>query len=229
SQGAAKRIGLLLSAIRRTEAPGLTVGSGPLVLSHLLLKRLRKPLRAPAHSVDRTALAVDGAVRITLAKRAFRVAHGAVGISKIVAAIPLLTLLALLALLTLLAILTFLVLAETTLLHLLQKLFQLLAQRLLIPTQFAKGVRIALLALLPLLPLLAALSSLTLLAALPAPLVLALAEGLIAQLLLLANHVAKLVKHRHHVVVAVLPHLTRPRHLQVLHHLRQLIEQLPRG
>ena len=59
-----------------------------------------------------------------------------------------------------------------------------------------------------------------------APLVLALLEGLVAQLLLLADHVAELVERRHHVVVHVVALLARPRHLQVLEHLLQLFEQL---
>src|SRR5258708_17845632 len=63
AQRAAERVGLLLSPTR-TEAAGLAVVSGPLVLPHLLLKLLGKPLRAPAHRVDRAALAVDAAVRI---------------------------------------------------------------------------------------------------------------------------------------------------------------------
>src|SRR5262249_39386169 len=156
-----------------------------------------------------------------------RIAHGAVGIRKIVAALTLtLTLLARLALLTLLALLAllaFLVLPDTPLLHLFNKLFQLLAQRLLFLAQLTERVRISLPALLPLLPLLSALSALALLSAWPSPLVLALAERLVAQLLLLANHVAELIEHRHHVVGHVLADLPRARHLQVLHHLRQLI------
>jgi hypothetical protein len=121
-------------------------------------------------------------------------------IRKIVAVLTLtllLALLTLLALLPLLALLAFLILSETALLHLLKELLQLLTQRLLVLAQFTEGIRIALLALLALLPLLPALSSLTLLAALlPTPLVLALAVGLVAQLLLLADHVAELIEHR---------------------------------
>src|SRR5262249_40583905 len=131
SQGPAERVGILLGAISRAEAAGLA-GAGPLVLPHLLLKLLGKPLRAPAHGIDRAALAIDGAVRIALAERAFRIAHGAVGIRQVVAALALLALLTLLALLPLLALLAFLVLPETALLHLLKELFQLLAQRLLV-------------------------------------------------------------------------------------------------
>ena len=46
----------------RTEATGLTVGPGALALPHLLLKLLGKSLGAPAHSIDRATLAVNGAV-----------------------------------------------------------------------------------------------------------------------------------------------------------------------
>ena len=62
-----------------------------------------------------------------------------------------------------------------------------------------------------------------------APLILALLEGLVAQLLLLADHVAEFVERRHHVVVAVFALRARPRHLQILQHRLQLIEQLARG
>ena len=48
-------------------------------------------------------------------------------------------------------------------------------------------------------------------------------EGLVAQLLLLANHVAEFVERLLHVVVAV---LAGPRHLQVFQHLLELFEQL---
>src|SRR5262249_9760433 len=153
-------------------------------LPHLLLKLLGKPLRALAHGVDRTPLTVDGAVGIALAECVFGIAHGAVGIGEIIAlallALPLLPLLPLLTLLALLALLTLLVLAEATLLHLFEQLLELVAQRLLVLPQFAKGVRVAaltLFALLALLALLAALPSLALLAALPALLILAFTEG----------------------------------------------------
>ena len=56
-----------------------------------------------------------------------------------------------------------------------------------------------------------------------APRILALLVGLVAQLLLLADHVAELVQRLLHVVVAALAGL---RHLQVFQHLLQLFEQL---
>src|SRR5262249_25526391 len=145
---------ILLGAIGRPEAARLAVRSVPLVLPHLLLELLGKPLRAPAHGIDRATLTVDGAVRIALPECTFGIAHGAVGIGKIVAALTLLltlltlpallTLLTPLALLTLLAFLTLLVLAEAAFLHLFKELLQLLAQRLLVLAQLAEGVRIAL-------------------------------------------------------------------------------------
>jgi len=74
------------------------------------------------------------------------------------------------------------------------------------------------------------LALLALLAARPtlalAPLILSLLEGLVAKLLLLANHVAELVERRHHVVAVVAVHvLSGPRHLQVLEDRLQLLEQ----
>ena len=59
-----------------------------------------------------------------------------------------------------------------------------------------------------------------------APRILALLEGLVAQLLLLADHVAELVQRLLHVAVAG---LARLRHLQVFQHLLQLLEQLLGG
>ena len=59
-----------------------------------------------------------------------------------------------------------------------------------------------------------------------APRILALLEGLVAQLLLLADHVAELVQRLLHVAVAGLAGL---RHLQVFQHLLQLLEQLLGG
>src|SRR5947209_2130342 len=58
-----------------------------------------------------------------------------------------------------------------------------------------------------------------------APLVLALAERLVAQVLLLADHVAELVERRHHIIVHVVAALLAgTRHLQVFQHLLQLFE-----
>ena len=147
-------------------------------------------------------LAIDGAVRIALAERAFGVAHRGIRVGEIVAALArlaltllalallaltLLTLLPLLSLLPLLPVLALLILPKAALLHVLEQLLQLVAQRLLVLPQVAERIGIAALALLPLLTLLpslallsllaALLPVLTLLAALPALLILALAES----------------------------------------------------
>jgi hypothetical protein len=79
--------------------------------------------------------------------------------------------------------------------------------------------------LLTLLALLAALSALAV-----APLVLALLECAVAQLLLLADHVTELVERGHHVVVAVAFHLLPGTgHLQVLQHLLEVLQHPARG
>src|SRR5204862_7058052 len=134
-------------------------------------------------------LRVDRAVRIAFAELTFGVAHGFAGAAELIRLA--------LSRLTLLPLLAGLVLAEPFLAHLLEQLAEAIAQRLLVLAQIAELILVALLALLTLLALLAAL---TLLAALAA-LILTLAEGAVAQLLLLADHVAELVEHRHHVVV----------------------------
>ncbi len=131
AQRPAQRIGLLLRP-RRAHASGLAA-TLPLALAHLLLKLLGEALGALAHGVEGAALAVDGAVRIALAERAFGVAHGLVGLAERVIALTLaLTLAGLLALallplslLTLplllaLALVALLVLAEAALLHVFQ-------------------------------------------------------------------------------------------------------------
>ena len=115
-----------------------------------------------------------------------------------------------LALLALLALLT--LLAEPALAELLQKLVEAVTQPLLILAQVAHLV-------------LALLTALTV-----AAVFLALLECLVAQLLLLADHVAELVEGRHHVVIVAIVALgAGPRHLQVLEHRLQLFEQLARS
>ena len=94
----------------------------------------------------------------------------------------------------------------------------MIAQRLLILAQLAELIALTVLALLPLLAALPALA---------APLLLALPEGAVAQLLLLADHVAQFVERRHHIVVAVIHVAAGARHLQVFEHLLKLVEQLP--
>src|SRR5262249_596558 len=98
------------------------------------------------------------------------------------------------------------------------------AQRLLVLLQVAESL-LTLLPLLALLTLLTLLPLLSALAALLAALVLALLERLVAQLLLLADHVAELVERRHHVVV-VLAVLAGLRHLQVAQDVVELLEQI---
>src|SRR4029453_13351539 len=198
-------ISLLLGA-RRPEPAGLAVEPG----THhtLLLHRLGEVLRTPAQRLERAALRIDRAVGVAFAELAFGIAHGLAGAAELIH-------------LALTLALPLLVLAEALLAQLLHQLAQLLAQCLLVLAQLSHLV--ALLALLTFLALL------TLLAALPAlavaPLVLTLLEGAVAQLLLLADHVAELVERRHHVVVAVAVHLLAGTgHLQVLQHLLELLQ-----
>src|SRR4029450_13733879 len=177
AQRSAERVGLLLGT-RRPEPAGLAVGAG--AQHALLLHGLGEGRRASAQSFERPALGIDRAVRVAFSELTFRLAHGVTGAAELIhLALPLLAL------------------AEAPLAQLLH---ELIAQRLLILAQLAHLVALlALLALLTLLALLAALSALAV-----APLVLALLERAIAQLLLLADHVAELVERGHHVVVAVI-------------------------
>ena len=106
--------------------------------------------------------------------------------------------------------------AEAALAQLLEQLLEPVAQGLLVLVQIAQL-------------LLLALALALLLALAVAPRVLALLEGLVAQLLLLADHVAEFVERRHHVVVALVALCAGPRHLQVFEHRLHFIEQLARG
>ena len=58
-------------------------------------------------------------------------------------------------------------------------------------------------------------------------LILTLAEGAVAQILLFVDHVAEFVQLLHHVAEIVAVHVRR-RHLQVFHHLLELLQQKPR-
>ena len=120
----------------------------------------------------------------------------------------LLTLFAALALLAALAFFAALTRSHAALGQFLLQLLQAVAQPLLVLLQVAHAL-VALLA-----------------AHAVAPRILALLEGLVAQLLLLADHVAELVERLLHLAVAALPGL---RHLQVFQHLLQLLQQLLRG
>jgi hypothetical protein len=114
----------------------------------------------------------------------------------------------------LLAVLTLLRITEAVLAQLLEQFLQAILQALLVLTQIAH----LLLALPALIALAVALHVLTFL------------EGLVAQLLLFADHVGQLVERRHHVLVfAVFALRARPRRLQVFQHRLQLIEQLLGG
>jgi hypothetical protein len=231
-----ERIGLLLGA-RLAEPSRLAGTRAHLALPLLLLHRLRHALGAAAQRFDDyVAKGVDHTVLKSRLRAHLRLAHGVSGLAELVhfaallplsgllAALALAGLLATLTLLALLALLT-LLLAEAALLQLLKQLVELLLQRLLLLLQVGHAL-LALLAFLALLGLLAALTTLPLLSAL-ALLVLTLLEGAVAQLLLLADHVAELVERVVLITIALL--LAGLRHLQVLQHLLKLLEQLAGG
>jgi len=181
------------------------------------LHLLREVLRPAAQGLERTALRVDGAVGIAIAKLALRITHGFAGLAKLLTHIAL----------TRLALLSRLLLAETALVELFDQLVELIAQRLLLLRKVAHAVLVALLALLT---LLTALAALTLLPALLPTLILTLLERTVAQLLLPPDHIAQLIELVHHVVVAVPAlHLAGLRHLQVVEHRLQLLQELTRG
>src|SRR5207237_8169992 len=116
--------------------------------------------------------------------------------------------LSLLAALALLALLAALARGHAALGQFILQLLEPVAQSLLVLLQIAHAL-IALLA-----------------ARAIAPRILTLLEGLVAQLLLLADHVAPLVQRLFHIAVAGLAGL---RHLQIFEHLLQLLEQLLGG
>ena len=163
------------------------------------------PCCALAQRFERAALRVDRAVGIAFAELVAGLAHRVAGAAERVRLAALLALLALLARLR-----------EALLAQFLEQLAELLAQRLLVLAQIAHLVAVALLALLTLLTALAAL-------------ILALLEGAVAQLLLPLDHLAELVEHRLHVVVAIALLAAGPGHLQVVEHLAQLVEHLLGG
>src|SRR6185503_10414585 len=129
--------------------------------------------RATAQGFERAALRIDGAVCVALAELALGIAHGFARAAELIH-----------------LALTLLALAEALLAQLFHQLLELVAQTLLVFAQVAHLVTLlALLALLPFLPLLTALSPLAV-----TPLILTLLKGLVAQLLLLADHVAELIE-----------------------------------
>src|SRR4029077_19042226 len=156
--------------------------------------RAPRKARGPfAARVQRPALRVHRAIGIALAEPAAGVAHRRIGLIEAVLAVTLvalLTLLALLALLTrllsALAFLAALALSHAALGEFFLQFLQPVAQALLVLLQVTHAL-IALLA-----------------AHAIAPGILALLEGLVAQLLLLADHVAEFVQRLLHLVVAAL-------------------------
>src|SRR3954470_21904595 len=213
-KGAAERIGLIAAALL---AAGPVAGTIALPVAIALLHRLGHLLRALAQGLERFPLRVHGTIRIAFAELRAGIAHGPVGSVQTAVVIALVAvLIAILARLSLLALLTllpFLALALLALLPLLREaalgklvlqLLQPVAQRLLILLEVRHRLVALLLAARPL-----------------TPGILPLLESLVAQLLLLADHVAELVERLLHVAVPGLPGL---RHLEILHDLRELLE-----
>src|SRR5690348_10270834 len=201
AQRPSERIGVLLRAHPAAAAGRSLTRTG----TALLLHGLGKALGTLAQRLERASLGIDGTVGISLAERPFGILHRFASAAE--RSSPVLTLLALLTLLPLLV----LVLTQAMLAQLLQELVEPVAQRLLVLLQVAHTV----LALLTLLSLLALAAH-----------VLTLLEGPVAQPLLLADHVAQFIELLRHVVGI---HVVRTRHLQVLEHLLQLVEQTARG
>src|SRR3984957_9634620 len=210
-QRPSQRIALIAAALLPA---GAIAGAVALAVAIALLHRFRKALGALAQRLQRLALRVHRPIGVTLAQPAAGIAHRAVGLAEAVLAVAIVSLFVLLALLTLLALLAalallaLLALPEAALGKLLLQFLQPVAQALLVLLQIAHAL-VALLA-----------------AGAVAPRILALLEGLVAQLLLLADHVAEFVQRLLHVAVAGLSGL---RHLQVFQHFLQLFEQLLGG
>ena len=215
-QWTAERVGLLLRA--RLAEPAAAAGTE--TLSHLLLHRLRQTLRALAQGVERAPLGFDGAVGVALAETALRLAHGFAGAAEVVDVALALAL----ALLTRLALLV----GAMPRFRSSSNLFNRSRNACWLCRKSPKGSPCCwpcwpccpCWALLPLPALRSALG------AAPA-LVLTLLEGPVAQVLLLVDHVAELVELLHHVAEVVAVHVRR-RHLQVFHHLLELLQQKPR-
>src|SRR5437016_1815638 len=196
-QRPSERIGAIGTALLPADAIAGTVALSLIALLH----RLRETLGALAQRIQRAALRIHRAIGVALAELAAGIAHRGIGFAETILALALLGILTGLPLLTLLAALA---LSHAALGKLLLQLLEPVAQAFLILPQIAHAL-IALLA-----------------AHAIAPRILALLEGLVAQLLLLADHVAKFVQRLLHVVVA----LAGLRHLQVFQHLLQLLQQL---
>src|SRR4030088_1058399 len=177
-----------------------------------LLHRLRQTLGALAQRFQRPALGIHSAIGVPLPEPAGGIVHRRIGFAETVLTVALvalpdflarLALLAALPFLTALALVTALALPHAALGQLFLQSLEPVAQALLVLLQIAHAL-IALLA-----------------AHAVAPRILALFEGLVAQLLLLADHIAKLVQRLLHVLVAG---LTGLRHLQIFQHLLQLLK-----
>src|SRR5262249_29452664 len=146
--------------------------------------------------------------RVTLAEPAGGIAHRGIGFTQTILTVALVAALSGLTLLTLIAALALVAALagpHAALGKLVLQLLQPVAQRLLVLLQVAHAL-VALLA-----------------AHAVAPRILALLEGLVAQLLLFADHVAEFVERLLHLVVAALAGL---RHLQLAHDVAEALERL---
>ena len=128
-------------------------------------------MRTLAHGFERATLAVDGSIGIAVTELAFGLSHRLTGVAELTHLVALLPLLALLSLLSALSLLSGL--AKPALAQLLEEFAEPVTQALLILTQVTKLVLALLLAALAI-----------------AAHLLALPVRPVAQLLLLADHVA---------------------------------------
>src|ERR1700733_3647798 len=190
--------GIALGAVARLTAGAGTAGAVALAVAVLLLHGLGEALRSLAQGIQCLALRIDGAIGVALAELAAGIAHGAIGRAEAILVIAL-AVAVLTWLLALLTLLTALARSHAALGQFFLQLLQPVAQTLLILLQIAH----ALIALL----LVAALAV--------APRILALLERFVAQLLLLADHVAEFVQRLLHVIAG----LAGLGELQALQHL----------
>ena len=199
--------GVALGAIARLTAGAGATGAVALAFAVALLHGIGQVLRPLAQGIERLSLRIDRTVGIAFAELAAGIAHRVIGGAKPILVVAGLRVAVLTWLLALLTVLTALVWSHAALGQIFLQFLQPVAQALLVLLEIAHGL-IALLAALAV-----------------APRILALLERLVAQLLLLADHVAELVQRLLHVVIAGLAGLGE---LQALQHLLQLIEQLLR-
>src|SRR6185437_17132340 len=167
-----ERIGGIAAALLPAHAIARAIA---LPVAIALLYLVGKLLLAFLQGIQRLALRVHRGVGIAVAELAVGIAHRGLGITEAVAIVALLlAVVALLALLPLLAALALIHLAHAAPGEFLLQFLQPVAQALLVLLQIAHAL-IILLAVLAI-----------------APRILALLEGLVAQLLLLADHVVEL-------------------------------------